>query len=226
LPLLATWFATGNNVLVGADTARRIIHIRLDVLEEKPEERSDFKNPDLHGWVRQNRPQLLVDALTVLASYIRAGKPDQHLTPYGSFEGWSGLVRSAVVWCGLPDPCKTRERLAEISDTTADVLGQLIAAIAQYDPHDLGFTVSEVVARLYQKDYPPLNDDAVAMRAALEALAGSPPGKAPSPRTIGNRLRGFRRRVVKGSYLDIDQSRQNSAGAVWRLFRPKNEGGE
>jgi hypothetical protein len=32
LPLLSSWYATGNNVSVASDTARRLIHIRLDVL--------------------------------------------------------------------------------------------------------------------------------------------------------------------------------------------------
>jgi uncharacterized repeat protein (TIGR01451 family) len=38
LPLMPAWYATGNNVQAGADTCRRAIHIRLDVLEERPEE--------------------------------------------------------------------------------------------------------------------------------------------------------------------------------------------
>jgi hypothetical protein len=221
LPLLATWYATGNNVLVGADTARRIIHIRLDVLEENPEERSDFRHPDLLRWVRQNRAGLLVDALTILSAYIRAGRPDQKLTPYGSYENWSALVRSAVVWAGLPDPCATRARLIEVADTIADSLAQLIDAINQYDPHHLGFTVAEIVSRLYPREYPPQDSPAIAMRTALESLAGSPPGKPPSSRTLGNRLRSFRRRVVGGAYLDIDSERKNSAGATWRLYDAK-----
>ena len=41
-------------------------------------------------------------------------------TPFGSFEGWSHLVREAIVWAGQPDPCSTRAKLAESSDTTTD----------------------------------------------------------------------------------------------------------
>jgi len=226
LPLLTTWYATGNNVQIGADTARRIIHIRLDVLDEHPEERANFRHPNLLGWVRENRPRLLVDALTILAAYANAGRPDQNLIPFGSFEAWSALVRSAVVWCGLPDPCATRARLAELTDTTADILGQLLNAVQQYDPHRTGFTVAEIVHRLYARDFAPCDLPAVAMRAALEALAGTPPGKSPSVRSIGTRLRTFRRRVVGGSFLDIDGSRKSSEGAVWRLFCSKNGGGQ
>jgi hypothetical protein len=208
-PLLMVWYGSGNNVMVAADTARRIIHIRLDVLEEKPEERVDFKHPDLLGWVRQNRPQLLVDALTVLAGYIRAGRPDQKLTPFGSFEGWSGLVRSAVVWAGLPDPNATRARLAEMADTSADILGQLIEALLEYDRARRGFTVAEVLRQLYSYQCAMENPGAAAMRVAFEALAGSPPGKVPTPRQVGNGLRRYRRRVSRGHYLDIDRKSMN-----------------
>ena len=68
MPLLATWYGTGNNVIVAADTARRIIHVRLDVLDENPEDRSGFKYPDVVGHARRNRPRLLAAALTLLSA--------------------------------------------------------------------------------------------------------------------------------------------------------------
>ncbi len=50
-PLYATWFATGNNVHVGADTCRRICHIRLESPLERPETREGFLHPHLLTWV-------------------------------------------------------------------------------------------------------------------------------------------------------------------------------
>src|ERR1700722_13967316 len=38
-PMVATWYATGNNVGVATDTIRRICHIRLESSEERPEMR-------------------------------------------------------------------------------------------------------------------------------------------------------------------------------------------
>ena len=64
------------------------------------------------------------------AGYIKAGRPDQHLSPWGSFEGWSALVRSALVWAGLPD-CDTREELIDVADEDTEVLSQLLDAWAQ-----------------------------------------------------------------------------------------------
>ena len=47
LPLSLTWTATGNNVLLEADTSRRTLQIRLDSPEENPELRSGFQIPHL-----------------------------------------------------------------------------------------------------------------------------------------------------------------------------------
>ncbi|MCC7406683.1 MAG: hypothetical protein IT442_01335 [Phycisphaeraceae bacterium] len=220
LPLIPAWYATGNNVQVAADTARRIIHIRLDVLDEHPEHRSGFRHANLAEWIQTRRPRLLTAALTILSAYLRRGTPAQTLTPFGSFEGWSSVVRQAVVWSGLADPCATRARLAESADTTADALGQLIGAWREIDPFGTGIVVSDLLSKLYpsQHDYQPRDAAATAMRAALENLVGCPPGRPPTPRQVGNRLRGFRRRVVQGVFLDFNPSDGRKNGAVWKLM--------
>jgi hypothetical protein len=55
-PLYMTWYATGNNVAVAADTARRLCHCRLESPEERPEERSEFQHPDLLAGRGEPRP--------------------------------------------------------------------------------------------------------------------------------------------------------------------------
>ncbi len=219
LPLIPVWYGTGNNVAVAADTTRRIIHIRLDVLAEKPEEREGFKHPELIAWITQQRGRLLAAAFTILRAYCNAGMPRQDLMSFGSFEGWSRLVREAIVWAGQPDPCRTRAELAERSDTTADALGQLIAAWRAYDALEQGIVVSTLLSRLYQRELAPRDDASVAMRAALENIVGSPAGKPPTPRQVGAKLKFFRRRVIGGSYLDSQASEYHRNGAVWRLHR-------
>lgn len=219
LPLLSVWYGTGNNVIVGDDTTRRIIHVRLDVLEEHPEERTGFRHPDLIDWIKANRPRLVTAALTILAAYFRAGRPRQDLPPFGSFEGWSRVVREAVVWVGLPDPCRTRTRLAETSNSTMDAVGQLIGAWHQFDTNEDGIVAADLLAYLYppQRDQMPMDDASVAMRGALENLVGCPPGKPPGARQVGNKLRHYRRRVIGGVYLDTNPNEHSRNGAVWRL---------
>ncbi|NUQ46866.1 MAG: hypothetical protein HUU22_12645 [Phycisphaerae bacterium] len=219
LPLIPAWYATGNNVQVAADTMRRIIHVRLDCLNERPEERSGFTHDNLLAWVEARRGALLSAALTILSAYLRSGRPPHNLKPFGSFEGWSNVVREAVVWVGLPDPCLTRTKLAESADTTADALGQLVSAWRQYDWSGNGVVVSEMLNTLYppQREQAQRDEASVAMRAAIENVVGCPPGKPPTSRQVGNKLRHFRRRVVGGVYLDFNPNEYHRSGVVWRL---------
>jgi len=109
--------------------------------------------------------------------------------------------------------------LAESADTTRDSLQQLVSVWQRYDPDNDGIVVAEMLRQLYpqQRDKAPTDDTSNAMRAALENLVGCPAGKTPSPRAVGNRLRHFRRRVVKDVYLDIKANEYDRGGAVWRL---------
>jgi hypothetical protein len=219
LPLLATWFATGNNVVLGADTARRACHVRLDTPEERPEERSGFRHPDLLDWVRENRARLLVAGLTLLSAYCRAGRPGQGLKPWGSFEGWSGLVRSAVVWAGEPDPGETRLQLAEESDTEARALRGLIGSWPEADPLNEGRTVAELLDFLDPGHKPEGVDRFPGMRAVLAELFDLRPGQLPGARRLGKRLARFAGRTCGGRCL---ASRPGHGGVrVWFIRTPR-----
>lgn len=87
---------TGNNVIFAGDLNRRLIRIEIDPRCERPYEREFGLNPLAH--VREKRFPMVRDALTILRTAgQRAGKPRGD---YGSFEEWSRIVRSAVVWVG------------------------------------------------------------------------------------------------------------------------------
>lgn len=217
LPLQVTWWASGNNVRVGADTVRRTLHIRLDVLTEKPEERTGFVHPNLVMWVTENRGELLTAALTILAAYLQAGRPDQQLVPMGSFEGWSSVVRSALVWAGEPDPYLTRAGLEDVADSTGEILVSLVDAWTQYDAFGEGVVVADMLRQLYPEGDQPKDEVRLAMRAALEAMTNCRPGQVPTARQVGNKLRAFRGRVVNGARLELGP--KSKAGAVWRLIR-------
>jgi hypothetical protein len=196
-PLYMTWYATGNNVVVAADTARRICHIRLESPEEWPEERSDFRRPNLLAWVGEHRAELLAAALTVLRAYVVAGLPDQQMPAWGSFEGWSQLVRGAVVWVELPDPAETRLLLQDRADVVAEGMGVLLAAWEQLDPERRGLTGAEVIHRVFKAPPDPLPDYYADLRDSIEAMLGRP-----DARGLGYKLRQFRRRVFRGRFLD------------------------
>lgn len=68
-----TFFDTGNNVEVVADTARRACHFRLESPLEKPEERDDCREKNLLSDARQNRLRHLGEALTIIRGVLASG---------------------------------------------------------------------------------------------------------------------------------------------------------
>jgi hypothetical protein len=212
IPLYVSWFATGNNVYIQADTARRVCHIRLESPEENPEERSGFIHPDLLAYVRSERPRLAAAAVTILSAYWQAGRPEMGIKPWGSFEAWSALVRSTVVWVGLPDPGETRLELRTQSDREAVALNQLMTGWSEIDPAGRGLTVVQTVKFL--NDFP---GDYEVLRSALWELCPPKDGKNLNPRSIGMKLHHLRQRVVGGRCFD---RRDSDRGAVWMVVMP------
>jgi putative DNA primase/helicase len=102
----ATFFATGNGLRVRGDMTRRTVICNLDAGVERPEQRQFTHSPV--DDVIADRGKYVAAALTVVRAYIVAGKPGK-LPQLASFEEWSDLVRSALVWLGLPDPVETTE---------------------------------------------------------------------------------------------------------------------
>ena len=194
-PLNVTWFATGNNVQLGADTSRRVCHIRLESEQERPETRADVKYEDLRSHVFRHRGKLLSAALTILRGWVVAGKPKHGLKPWGSFEQWSNVVREAIVFAGLPDPGETRLQLQSMADRDANAMESIIAGLNEMDSDGRGLTTSEIVKRL--KDDLSANERISEMRAAVEELCGKLCG-----RLLGYKFRQFSRRNFGGKMID------------------------
>jgi putative DNA primase/helicase len=106
----ATWFATGNGLRVRGDMTRRTIVCTLDAGTERPEMRQFAHRPldDIFA----NRGKYLAAALTIARAYITSGKPGRLPAP-ASFEDWSDLVRSPLVWLGCDDPWTTTQAARE-----------------------------------------------------------------------------------------------------------------
>jgi putative DNA primase/helicase len=103
-----TTLATGNNAAVADDMVRRTISCRLDANAERPENREFRQNPVV--MICQARAKYVAACLTIGRAYLTAGKP-RPLPSLPRYEAWSDLVRSALVWLGLPDPVASMESL-------------------------------------------------------------------------------------------------------------------
>ena len=208
LPINISWYATGNNVVLDRDSARRILYVRLNTLLEDPSTRSDLSHPHLVDWLASNAPRLTVQALTILRAFHLAGRPgSDSLIPWGSFEKWSALIRGAIVWLGLPDPAITRVEL-QADSIEDDELHQLITGWGEIDPGGSGMTCSEALGIV--NDHP---EQYETLRSVFTQISRN---GFPSARSIGMKLHNLRRRIYDGKYFDRSESRSNR-GVVWRV---------
>ncbi len=224
LPLLAVWFVTGNNLELKADLPRRVVPIRLTPKEESPELRTGFVH-SLPAAVNKDRTKYLTAALTVVRAYIVAGRPRQELSAFGSFEEWSDLIRSALVWAGAVDPCAGCADVRRSGDLRRADLGGLLHAwyVAQGgNPRKL----SEVL-RVLTPPAPPIDPNAVPtprarpedleFRDALLGFAAACGVVKLDGHSLGNVLRRYRDRHVGGYRLCTGE--RVGGTATWCVVR-------
>lgn len=102
-PNNVTWMALGNQVTVLGDMSRRVYRVRLEYTGESPENRpsTDFKHPDLRGWIVDNRAELVTACLTLVRAWFAAGKPRPKLGfRMGSFERWQETMAGVLETAG------------------------------------------------------------------------------------------------------------------------------
>lgn len=218
LPLYTTWVATGNNISLAADTSRRVCHIRLQSPEERPEERTAFRYPNVIQYARENRFELLSAALTILKGFYCAGRPTTSVKPWGSFEGWSQIVRQAVIWAGEPDPGNAREALVQNADSEVGVIHDLIRGWEIADPETEGLTISRLLEMLEFN-----SEQFSKLKTALTELCGSPNGKLPSSKAIGKKLSYIRCRVIEGKFIESKLNRAKTKAWYVKNINEKSE---
>lgn len=95
-------FVNGNNILasIRPDTTRRVIPLRIEPEEAKPQKRSNFKYPKLPQHVLANRVRYLNDLMTIIGAWFQAGCPYDKEYVMGSFEKWACVIPPCIVWAG------------------------------------------------------------------------------------------------------------------------------
>jgi hypothetical protein len=117
----ATWLATGNNIELGGDIARRCYWVRMDAKQSKPWEREGFKHPNLMAWVESHRGELVHALLTIARSWYAAGCPkDASLPRLGSFEGWAETVGGMLAHAGISGFLSNLDELYESADSETE----------------------------------------------------------------------------------------------------------
>ena len=127
IPNNATWLATGNNVEVSDEVARRIALIRLDSGVERPEERIGFSHPDLLGWARNRRNRIVSAALSIVRQWLDAGAPRGRAV-FGGFESWAAVMGGVLDMAGVDGFLGNRDYLYAVADLESREWDVLCAA--------------------------------------------------------------------------------------------------
>ncbi len=224
LPLVVTWYVTGNNIELRGDMPRRCLHIRLETPLEKPEHRRGFHHPRLLEWLATERRVLLPAALTLLAAYRAEERPPPDLRPWGSFEGWSDLIRGTITWLGLEDPADTCEALESTADAAASTRQRLLQGLdellaARGEPA----TVHQILELLNTATGDGFSGGngarpfATLRTALVEAFPRLKAGELPTPVQLGRKLRSLRGRVIGG--LCAVPGEKTRQGMLWTVER-------
>lgn len=101
LPVRTCWLATGNNVQIGGDLARRCVSVRMDPETSRPWHRTGFRHPDLAAYVHQRRPALIGSLLTLARAWWAAGRPPAAVPALGGFSPWARIVGGILAHAGV-----------------------------------------------------------------------------------------------------------------------------
>jgi hypothetical protein len=86
------WLATGNNLAVGGDMARRSVYVRLEPRAPHPEERTGFAIPDLPQRILDPalRSEILWHLLVLVLDWTHHGSPRDETAPnLGGYAPWT-----------------------------------------------------------------------------------------------------------------------------------------
>lgn len=214
LPNRTLLTVTGNNLRVLGDTRRRVLRCRLDARLERPFTRA-FPFCPLH-WTLSRRQHLVACALTVMRSWIAAGRPRVRRDSFASFEEWNELVRQPILWLAevakdfphveipeLGDPGSGAFDFYEADDETSQLGALLNAWYAAAD--DKWFTLSQLLS--------PSGPQTPELHSCMLELAGE--RGTVNVRSLGSLLSRNVDRPIDG--LCLRRGPDHGGRATWRV---------
>ena len=201
----ALFLANGNNLTAPGDMSRRVLLAEIDPQVERPETRV-FKSRPLE-LMAQNRGRYVMAALTILRAYLAVrATVAAKLPALGSYQEWSDLVRAAIVWLGLSDPCETMA-LSQLADPDRE----LMIAVLRLWEAGVGtswITAKGVLERARNKpDF---------LRALNDACATVSRGQALTEQVLGTWLGNHKDRWVDDDHRRVCK-RINQGQSQWAL---------
>jgi hypothetical protein len=203
-----TIFATGNNILLIGDVVRRAVRCTLDADVERPELRKFRSNPLKK--ILEDRGSYVASALAIPRAYMAAGCPNE-CPPLASFDDWSRLVRSALVWLGYADPVATMEA-ARADDPSRAVLDAVMTAWLNIIGSEKPMTVGAIIAKA---DLAASDDRQPILKDAIAAIATQPGKDELDARKFGHWLGRNKNRTVDGIKILGEQDKHTKQKVWW-----------
>lgn len=220
-------FFTANNPVYQGDIGRRVLTCRLDAGVERPHLRDRFKHPDLLRYALERQVHFATLGLIILRAFLQYPAAQLKLKPLGSFEEWTALIATALVWLGETNPCEAIPDASEESpDPVRAALGMLMELWPTLERHPkvlakrqlmtLGgerpaserLRAQDIIEALYPSGEAPRAEDNE-LREAIEGLTQVPVGRMPSTKQLGKALSRHRGQVTGGRKLVSKTDRKN-----------------
>lgn len=122
------WVATGNNITLAGDMARRGLWTSIDPRMPQPWTRTGYKHNTPAGHVRRNRGEYLSAMLTLARAWALAGMP-QPTSRTDSAAQWFGVTTGVLQVAGLTEIVGNTREDQEVEGVEDDELGGLLAAL-------------------------------------------------------------------------------------------------
>jgi len=159
----------GNNVTMTTETARRVVHIKLMVPQDRPWTRINFKNPDLKGWVHNNLPSLQAACVAIIQDWLNKDKPAGTKVQMGSFERYAEIMSGILTNAGISGFLGNRDELFESADTEGQTWREFVKKWAENQLNGTWKTpvptqtLFELARTMDGFDIPGMNDNAKKM---------------------------------------------------------------
>jgi hypothetical protein len=221
------WFSviafSGNNMSMAEDVAQRNLLSRLESHLEDPRSRpkEEFRHTNILAWIKEHRVEIVRAFMIIMRAWVVAeNRPDPG--QLGSFEFWSSVVPSMILYAGGPNVLLSRPKDVQTEDTGSDAHRALMEHWAWPEP----IKAADVVKKLFEGETAQQRDNPHArgvpkgfaeMREAVRVLTNTPEGKSPSPTQFGYALRKLRDKIRGGLKLTGKPNRDDVV--EWRVVR-------
>lgn len=147
---------TGNNISPTADTARRMLHIRLNPMCENPSSRQF--SYDAETEMTAKRDEFVSHLLTIQRAFLLANSRGETTKPaqaIGGFKDWDLMCRQPILWLTGVDPCQRMLETMKSNPAKNDLMVMLNAWVEAFGdtPTKAGEAVKNEGFRTVCEDY-------------------------------------------------------------------------